>query len=90
MQNLKLTEVAPGRYSAAIGNEIIVHSGKHPTAAACQQLLDSGRASTKDLVRVTGGDPSSFVVSLDRFSRYKPSGARIAFERAPFRARHDA
>ena len=90
MQNLKLTEVGPGKYSAAIGDEIIVHSGKHPFAAACQKLLDSGRATTQDSVRVTGADPASFVVSLDRFSRYKPSKAGIAFERAPFRARRDA
>lgn len=91
IQNIKLTSLSEGRYSAALSTgEIIIVNSARPTAAACQQLLDSGCASTKDLVRVTCGDPTSFVVSLDQFSRYRPSGARIAFERAPFRARHDA
>lgn len=91
IQNIKLTSLSEGRYSATLSTgEIIIANSARPTAAACQQLLDSGRASTKDLVRVTGADPASFVVSLDRFSHYKPSEARIAFERAPFRARRDA
>ena len=75
MQTLKLTEVAPGKYSAAIGDEVIVNS-RHPTAAACAVLAGRGVIGK---LRVNWRDGAPFTCDIQRTAswRLSPAAQRV-------------
>jgi hypothetical protein len=71
MQTLELSETTPGRYSASIGDEVIVNS-RHPTAAACAVLAGSG---VSGMIRVGWRDGAPFTCDVARTAAWSPSPA---------------